>query len=61
MSLIKLFLGGNNLIFPVQGEFDRDIPAGDGKMANFFYSVYANALHVTVLYMDKENDSSDCR
>jgi hypothetical protein len=23
MSLIKLFLGGNNLIFPVQGEFDQ--------------------------------------
>jgi hypothetical protein len=23
MSLIKLFLGGNNLIFPVQGEFNQ--------------------------------------
>ncbi len=23
MSLMKLFLGGNNLIFPAQGEFDN--------------------------------------
>jgi hypothetical protein len=28
MSLTKLYLDGNNLIIPGQGEF---IPAGDGK------------------------------
>jgi hypothetical protein len=40
MSLIKLSLDGNNLIIPVQGEFDSDILAGDGKIINLFYSVY---------------------
>jgi hypothetical protein len=35
MSLTKLFLDGNNLIISCQGEFG----AGDGKIANLFYSV----------------------
>jgi hypothetical protein len=41
MSLTKLFLEGNNLIFPVPSRESlvSDIPAGDGKMANLFYSV----------------------
>jgi hypothetical protein len=34
MSLTKLSLGGNNLIIPVQGEYD--ISAGCGKTANLF-------------------------
>jgi hypothetical protein len=38
ISLSKLFLAGNNLNIPGQGEFG-DIPAGDGKTANLFYSV----------------------
>jgi hypothetical protein len=37
MSLIKLFLGGNNLVFsPPRESLVSDIPAGDGKMANSF-------------------------
>jgi hypothetical protein len=40
MSLTKLSLAGNNLIIPGQEEFDySDIPAGDGKNDNLFYSV----------------------
>ncbi len=39
MSLIKLFLGGNNLVFSRPERvwsLVSDIPAGDGKMANSF-------------------------
>jgi hypothetical protein len=36
MSLKKLSLAGNNLIIPDQGEFGKDIPAGDGKISNLF-------------------------
>ncbi len=39
MSLTKLSLARNTLIIPGQGEFDSDIPAGDGKNDNIFYSV----------------------
>jgi hypothetical protein len=47
MSLIKLFLGGNNLFFfPPRESFVSDIPAGDGKMANSFLQC--------VLYCDKK-------
>jgi hypothetical protein len=43
MSLAKLFLAGNNLNIPDQGEFSySDIPAGDRKIGNFFYSVLNN-------------------
>jgi hypothetical protein len=40
----KLPLGRNNsvdVIIPAQGEFGSDIPAGDGKIANLFFTVYA--------------------
>ncbi len=48
MSLTKLFLAGNNLIIPGQC-LVRDIPAGDGKIANLFvqfmvYSIGAAAF-----------------
>jgi hypothetical protein len=36
MSLTKLSLAGNNSIFPGQGEFVTDIPAGDVKTTNLF-------------------------
>jgi hypothetical protein len=41
MTLTKLSLVGNNSMIPGQGEFGavRDIPAGDWKIDNFFYSV----------------------
>ena len=40
MSLSKLSLAGNNLIIPVQRKFGySDMPAGDGKITNPFYSV----------------------
>jgi len=40
MSLTKLLLGGNNLIIPGQREFMvSDIPAGDGKIGNLFFTV----------------------
>jgi hypothetical protein len=28
------------VIIPAQGEFGSDIPAGDGKLANLFFTVY---------------------
>jgi hypothetical protein len=44
MSLTKLPLGRNNSVmtslFPPKGEFGSDIPAGDGKLANLFFTVY---------------------
>jgi hypothetical protein len=37
---IQILTGGNNLINPGRGEFELgDIPAGDRKIATFFYSV----------------------
>ncbi len=39
----QTLLGGNNLIIPAQGEFGSlvsDIPAGEGKMAYLFFTVY---------------------
>jgi hypothetical protein len=35
MSLTKLSLGGNNLIFPAQREFVSDIPARDRMSPTF--------------------------
>ncbi len=29
-----------DVIIPAQGEFGSDIPAGDGKLANLFFTVY---------------------
>jgi hypothetical protein len=46
MSLTKLPLGRNNSVmtslFPPK--FGSDIPAGDGKLANFFFTVYAKLM-----------------
>ncbi len=39
MLLDKHYLAGNNLIIPGQGGFGCNIPAGDGKIADLFYSV----------------------
>jgi hypothetical protein len=40
MSLTKLSQEGNNLIIPFQKDFGNgDILAGEGKIANLFYSV----------------------
>jgi hypothetical protein len=38
MSLTKLSLNGNILIIPARESLVSDIPAGDGKTANLFYS-----------------------
>jgi hypothetical protein len=38
MSLTKLSLAGNNKIIP-GGELELDMPAGDWKIGNLFYSV----------------------
>jgi hypothetical protein len=39
MSLTKLFLAGNNLVIPGQKYLVSDIPPGDRKISNIFYSV----------------------
>ncbi len=39
MSLTKLSQAGKNVIIPSMESFVSDIPAGDGKPANLFYSV----------------------
>ncbi len=31
-----------DVIIPAQGEFGSDIPAGDGKLSNLFFTVQAN-------------------
>jgi hypothetical protein len=43
MSLTKLPLAGNNLIFPARESLVSDIPAGNGKIDNFFGSVTSSA------------------
>ena len=40
MSLTKLPLVSYDVIIRAQGEFGSDIPAGDGKLANLFFTVY---------------------
>ncbi len=41
MSLTNLSLAGNDLIIPSQEEYMvSDIPAGNGKIASLFYSVF---------------------
>ncbi len=42
----------NDVIIPAQGEFGSDIPAGDGKLANLFFTVY------TALFVKKRSDFS---
>ena len=39
MSLTNLSLAGKNLIIPARESLASDIPAGDGKIVNLFYSV----------------------
>ncbi len=45
ISLTKLSLAGNNLIFPARESLVSNIPPGDGKIANLFYTV----LHYCIL------------
>jgi hypothetical protein len=33
-----------DVIIPAQGEFGSDIPAGDGKLPNLFFAVYAEGV-----------------
>ncbi len=50
MSLTKLSLAGNNLIIPGQREFGfSDIPAGDGNIANHFFTVYSTMYSMYLL------------
>jgi hypothetical protein len=44
MSLTKLPLGGLILIFPPRESLVSDIPAGDGNVGNFFYSVVSQNI-----------------
>ncbi len=44
MSLTKLSLTGSNLIIPIRESLVSDIPAGDGKTNNFFYSVRSSGF-----------------
>jgi hypothetical protein len=49
MSLIKLSLVGNNSIIPGHGESGySDIPAGDWKISNLFYSVLAKGKEANI-------------
>jgi hypothetical protein len=34
-----------DVIIPAQGEFGSDIPAGDGKLANLFFTVYLHTIY----------------
>ncbi len=59
MSLTKLYLVGNNKIFPGQGGFGySDIPAGDGdgKMANLF--LQCNITQCSIHTYQRSNDSN---
>jgi hypothetical protein len=57
----KLSLGGNNdfitELFLPRGSLVSDIPAGDGKLVNFFYGVvqiYRRNNKEPVIYVDRE-------
>ncbi len=56
MSLTKLTLGGNNdviyKLFPPRESLVSDIPAGDGKIVNLFYSVYTVHECATIAIRD---------
>ncbi len=47
MSHTKLSLAGNYLVFPPRESLVSDIPAGDGKTADLFYSVLTAKLFCT--------------
>jgi hypothetical protein len=53
MSLNKLSLAGNNLMIPGRENLVSDIPAGDGKIANFFYSVGAGPGNCCTFLFEK--------
>jgi hypothetical protein len=53
MSLTKLSLAGKNSIIPTQGELAIDIPAGDGKIANLFFTVYLSLSNVSPVVQKK--------
>jgi hypothetical protein len=69
MSLTKLSLVGNNLIIPGQREsLVSDIPVGDEKIANLFYSVGYNCwsmgqptaiagIHIATVYVTQESNN----
>jgi hypothetical protein len=44
MSFTKLSLVGKSLKFLARESLDSDIPAGDGKIANLFYSVISTTI-----------------
>ncbi len=48
MSLTKLCLGGNNLIFSPRESMVSGIQAGDGNVADLFYGVYCKYRYKTV-------------
>jgi hypothetical protein len=48
MSLTKLSLAGIIKLFPASDSFVSDIPAGDGKNANLFYSVATCVVSVSM-------------
>ncbi len=50
MSLNKLSLAGNNLMIPGRENLVCDIPAGDGKIANFFLQCRSRAKNVLYLF-----------
>ncbi len=54
MSLVTLSMAGNNLIIPGQGELVNDIPAGDGKVDNLFYSVLSSAQSGNILSVTRQ-------
>jgi hypothetical protein len=49
MSLTKLSLEGNKELFQARESLVNDIPAGDGKLANLFYSVEHSRLYIFFL------------
>ncbi len=46
MSLTKLDLAGKNLRIPARESLVIDIPAGDEKIANLFYSVLYSTVYI---------------
>jgi hypothetical protein len=64
MSLTKLSLGGNYYIIPVRESLVSDIPAGDGKNYNLFYSViiYRPSITKVPVYPDiiKQPETEYC-
>ncbi len=51
MSLTKLFLDGNFQIFSARESLVSDIPAGDGKNDNHFYSVKGSYEQINTFHL----------